>query len=198
MDKQHKTIFGELETICWACKRATCNPDRTCPWARFGKPVPGWDAEPTVISNSQDKMRSYLVKSCPLYDESDKFLDFSTFLWDMARVFGCSKQTAALPRRIAENVKKYEEMTGEKMPVWIHNEAQRRYDLYRESQSKQAIERRLETARSRAKRKGEEFDEMAAIQRIGEELGILKPLELMQKPKRRANADLYHVKKESI
>lgn len=52
------------QTLCWKCQRAV----KECPWSANFEPVPGWEAEPTLISASYDPIHSYLVKKCPLFD----------------------------------------------------------------------------------------------------------------------------------
>lgn len=65
--------------ICWSCKRACggCGSDgEECPWSRFGEPVEGWEAEPTVIVNDTGIVKSFQIKKCPMYDqEVDYYLD---------------------------------------------------------------------------------------------------------------------------
>lgn len=51
-------------TRCLDCGNAT-NPD-VCPWVRDFTPVPGWEAEPTVIGKAYS-FTSYLVSYCPLF-----------------------------------------------------------------------------------------------------------------------------------
>lgn len=55
------------ETLCWECANATGG----CSWSQRFRPVPGWDATPTVLH--QDgvvrKITSYHVKACPEFVE---------------------------------------------------------------------------------------------------------------------------------
>lgn len=52
---------------CARCIHST-NSDK-CPWATEGKPVPGWDADPTVISpNQKFREESYYIRACPLFE----------------------------------------------------------------------------------------------------------------------------------
>ena len=55
------TYFKKDKTICWECANA-CSAD--CEWANELKPVPGWDAEPTVSTAGAE---SFLVRSCPKF-----------------------------------------------------------------------------------------------------------------------------------
>ncbi len=58
-----------MKTLCWGCKKALGG----CSWSkRKGKPVEGWDAEPTIVKDEMGDFESYLVKSCPEYTPDDK------------------------------------------------------------------------------------------------------------------------------
>ena len=59
-----KNCNPQERTICLDCLNAT-NPD-VCPWANDLTPVPGWDAQPTVVGNVYS-FTSYFVRSCPLF-----------------------------------------------------------------------------------------------------------------------------------
>ena len=49
-------------TICWDCARAI----NGCNWSIDGKPVEGWQAEPTQLKNKNGVYaESYCVISCP-------------------------------------------------------------------------------------------------------------------------------------
>lgn len=59
------------QTICYNCK----TPSPTCPWKYNFTPVPGWDAEPTVVKmNSHQSFDSYHVKACPLFEENKRVI----------------------------------------------------------------------------------------------------------------------------
>lgn len=60
--------MGKKDTICWRCKNSTGR----CCWSKEFKPVPGWNAQQTVIKNytaSGDIVfdSSYVVKMCPMF-----------------------------------------------------------------------------------------------------------------------------------
>lgn len=61
-------MISEKETLCWYCKWAGRKDDK-CPWACDFKPVPGWNATPTTIS---DVIDSYDVHECPLFELMDE------------------------------------------------------------------------------------------------------------------------------
>ena len=52
------------QTLCWDCQRAV----KECPWSANFEPVPGWDAEPTLIMSESQPIPSFHVKSCPLFE----------------------------------------------------------------------------------------------------------------------------------
>ena len=52
------------QTLCWSCQRAV----KECPWSANFEPVPGWEAEETVVASSYCPTPSYHVIKCPLYE----------------------------------------------------------------------------------------------------------------------------------
>ena len=48
---------------CCTCKNA-CGG---CSWSIDFTPVEGWDAEPTIINDSEGNISSYKINSCPRY-----------------------------------------------------------------------------------------------------------------------------------
>lgn len=71
-------------TICWSCKRA-CGG---CAWSKKFEPVEGWNAEETLVKNwkywkrrdgvkmsKPEYTKSYVVKSCPLYQRERRFVN---------------------------------------------------------------------------------------------------------------------------
>lgn len=50
--------------LCWKCKNATGE----CSWSKCFTPVKGWDAEPTIIQDSEiGEIPSFKIKHCPQY-----------------------------------------------------------------------------------------------------------------------------------
>ena len=49
------------QTLCWDCRNAT---EKDCEWARYFKPVPGWEAEKTKMKTGE---ASYIVYDCPRF-----------------------------------------------------------------------------------------------------------------------------------
>lgn len=67
------------QTICWRCRHAVPKINsrtgevryvRGCPWSIYRQPVIGWDAEERMLpGHNGRRMRSFLVKSCPMFEE---------------------------------------------------------------------------------------------------------------------------------
>ena len=56
--------------LCFSCKKSALG----CSWSREFKPIEGWDAVPTVITNWSDGKRviyteTYALRGCPEYEE---------------------------------------------------------------------------------------------------------------------------------
>ena len=49
--------------LCCTCKNA-CGG---CLWSRYFIPIPGWDAEPTIVKDSEGDFASYKIHKCPEY-----------------------------------------------------------------------------------------------------------------------------------
>lgn len=69
-------MFESNRQLCWTCG----NSCGGCLWSRYFKPVPGWDAEPTVVKQISSRrssagkrvyneVKSYSIKSCPMFKE---------------------------------------------------------------------------------------------------------------------------------
>ena len=55
-------------TLCFDCQNAVPNKTRGCEWSRYGQPVPGWTAHPTLIRTHDSCPNSFCVVKCPKYD----------------------------------------------------------------------------------------------------------------------------------
>lgn len=52
------------------CRCTHASGDGVCPWAMRFEPVPGWTAEPTVISENQRfREDSFAIYCCPLFEK---------------------------------------------------------------------------------------------------------------------------------
>ncbi len=63
MEKKEK-----FDQLCWDCRKAT----GLCPWSAWQEPVEGWTATPTVIDDLGEKIRSYKITACPLFEREEK------------------------------------------------------------------------------------------------------------------------------
>ena len=60
--------MNRTETLCWSCQRAVPDPTVACSWSLRFKPVPGWDAEETIMPGGNgNKIKSYCVYDCPRF-----------------------------------------------------------------------------------------------------------------------------------
>ena len=60
--------------ICFDCKNSVPDLDgHGCPWSRNFEPVPGWTAEPVILSPSRkyERTKTYHITACPLFDPDD-------------------------------------------------------------------------------------------------------------------------------
>lgn len=53
---------------CWTCQKA-CGG---CRWSRYGKPIPGWTAEPSHIPANGSYADSYKIINCPEYVKDER------------------------------------------------------------------------------------------------------------------------------
>lgn len=66
------------QTLCWTCKNATANTRdisdigkpgvKGCPWSIAFRPVPGWEAKPTIKYCSHTPYASYDIQKCPMWE----------------------------------------------------------------------------------------------------------------------------------
>lgn len=118
------------ESLCWNCKRACCNPDHTCDWARFGRPVEGWTAEqgrayqifvPEEERDNPDEAYKteygYLVTACPLYEREHRWFTHKEAVEEICKTLGIVD--SSFRHRPAQYMRRYETITGEKLPVWM-------------------------------------------------------------------------------
>ena len=66
------------QTLCWTCKNATANTRdisdigkpgvKGCPWSIAFRPVPGWEATPTIKYCSHTPYASYDIQKCPMWE----------------------------------------------------------------------------------------------------------------------------------
>lgn len=60
-----------VATLCWGCARAS----GFCKWSKELKPMEGWKASGTQISNHNSECNSYFVENCPAYMRDGKTLE---------------------------------------------------------------------------------------------------------------------------
>lgn len=179
MPKIKKYTVGKPETICWSCARCTGDPNKQCPWVQRFRPVPGWEATPEILQNaSAGAQKTFTITDCPLYEEADPWLDFSTFLKDMGVALNSRYAVVSRASTLPLYAKKYERILGQKLPKWIWLEIKKRYvkSTLKDKQKADEKQRLKDFKRftKEAKVKGEEGDFGTAIIAKGKELGILR------------------------
>lgn len=121
------------DTLCWSCKRATCETGHYCPWAAKGKHVDGWEAEKGVVlksplGNGKVKIeQAYRVISCPLYQKDQPFDKMSQFYQDLRDKTGCPPNAHGMNLR--KKLKLYQEL-GNVIPKWVMLELELREKAY--------------------------------------------------------------------
>ena len=62
---------GQWRTnICFDCQKAVCG----CSWSKNFTPIPGWTAEPSVLTGFGKRIETYHITECPEFvpDEDRK------------------------------------------------------------------------------------------------------------------------------
>lgn len=60
-----------IQTLCWKCARAS----GFCRWSKELKPMEGWKASGTQISNHNSECESYFVENCPAFMQDGKTIE---------------------------------------------------------------------------------------------------------------------------
>lgn len=116
----------EESQLCWNCKRCT-NPDGLrCPWAENGALVEGWVATQGREYYKYDVNgkktecigNTYFVTECPLYIKDKQYGTYKEALKHISEVLEI-KYTTIGSNKTLDYIKKYEKLTGEKVPYWI-------------------------------------------------------------------------------
>lgn len=121
------------DQLCWNCKRCT-NPDKLpCPWAADGVPVEGWVATPGreyfhTYSYDGTKSKSmgitYSISECPLFIKDKPFETYPEAVEYISEKVGVCSRTVL--SNIEYYIKKFELVTGEKLPFWVKAHARER------------------------------------------------------------------------
>ena len=125
------------DQLCWNCKRCT-NPDRLpCPWAADGVPVEGWVATPGreyfhTYSYDGTKSKSmgitYSISECPLFIKDKPFETYPEAVEYISEKVGVCSRTVL--SNIEYYIKKFELVTGEKLPFWVKAHARERKKIF--------------------------------------------------------------------
>ena len=123
------------DQLCWNCKRCTNPTGLECPWAEKGVPVEGWTAAQGREYYKYDTEgkrvgclgTTYIVKECPLYVKDKPYGTYNEALQHIAETLGLSIRTvAAGGSRTSKCIKRYEKLTGERVPSWVKNHTKER------------------------------------------------------------------------
>ena len=60
-----------VATLCWKCARAS----GFCRWSKELKPMTGWEASGTQISNHNSECESFFVENCPAFMQDGKTIE---------------------------------------------------------------------------------------------------------------------------
>lgn len=107
------------------CKRCTNSAQYPCEWADRGIPVKGWVAEKGlkyqyVLKNGKTRdVYGYNVIECPNYIKEDGFSCYKDAAEHISKTLGYTLDYTI--RTWYKCVKKYQELTGEKLPEWVIN-----------------------------------------------------------------------------
>lgn len=110
------------ETICWNCKCATGDPKHPCLWAQDGIPRNDWEAVKGRLIYFPEKsnkapLQSWVVLKCPVYEQDKEWLDYNDIIKALAKMFEVTEVT--IYSNVKRYCRKYEEVTGKKIPMWI-------------------------------------------------------------------------------
>lgn len=112
-----------FKQLCWNCKRSTCPDGFYCPWADKGVEIKGWTA---TVGNAYSTMRngkrislgkSYKITDCPLFVKDKEYATLAEVIKEVADKLGIKEKT--VQHTVKKNVKRYEKLTGKKMPAWV-------------------------------------------------------------------------------
>ena len=119
IDEIEKRTVGGIgsQQLCWNCKRACNTADHKCPWADRGEPIEGWKATPTRWKDRGLEISSYDIVECPLFIKDKPFTDYAEVTKYVAEKLGFC--VAYIQRNYEKMMARYEDQTGDKLPLWV-------------------------------------------------------------------------------
>lgn len=119
IDEIEKRTGGGIgsQQLCWNCKRACNTADHKCPWADRGEPIEGWNATPTRWKDRDIEMRSFDITECPLFIKDKPYTDYAEVIKYVAEKLGFC--VAYIRRNYEKMMARYEDQTGDKLPLWV-------------------------------------------------------------------------------
>lgn len=119
IDEIEKRTGGGIgsQQLCWNCKRACNTAGHKCPWADRGEPIEGWKATPTRWKDRDIEMRSFDITECPLFIKDKPYTDYAEVIKYVAEKLGFC--VAYIRRNYEKMMARYEDQTGDKLPLWV-------------------------------------------------------------------------------
>ena len=66
-NKCYKIMAEKREEEKWQPCCTCQNVCGRCMWSKYFLPVPGWEAEPTIVKDGEGSFSSYKIHKCPQY-----------------------------------------------------------------------------------------------------------------------------------
>lgn len=124
--KQTSIKIPPLSQLCWNCKRAVNSKEFRCSWADNGTPIKGWTAHPNTVRQSGRKpIETYYITECPLYVKDKPWgCDYVSAVKWLAKELDTNIRF--VQQHYQEMLKKYEQLTGAKLPLWLFEKERRK------------------------------------------------------------------------
>lgn len=148
-DEIEKRTGGGIgsQQLCWNCKRACNTADHKCPWADRGEPIEGWNATPTRWKDRDIEMRSFDITECPLFIKDKPFTDYAEVIKYVAEKLGFC--VAYIRRNYEKMMVRYEDQTGDKLPLWVWERQAYKSKKIVDEQGKSIAARKIKQAAGR-------------------------------------------------
>lgn len=148
-DEIEKRTGGGIgsQQLCWNCKRACNTADHKCPWADRGEPIEGWNATPTRWKDRDIEMRSFDITECPLFIKDKPYTDYAEVIKYVAEKLGFC--VAYIRRNYEKMMARYEDQTGDKLPLWVWERQAYKSKKIVDEQGKSIAARKIKQAAGR-------------------------------------------------
>lgn len=149
IDEIEKRTVGGIgsQQLCWNCKRACNTAGHKCPWADRGEPIEGWNATPTRWKDRDIEMRSFDITECPLFIKDKPYTDYAEVIKYVAEKLGFC--VAYIRRNYEKMMARYENQTGDKLPLWVWERQAYKSKKIVDEQGKSIAARKIKQAAGR-------------------------------------------------